>query len=102
MSIKEQSVETTLTPARSMKVAAEAVTVGQTSSETLSEPLPRTVFPLLGREIPLPSSLRALGHRNFRLFWTGQLISLVGTWMQMIARGWLVLELTQGSPFWLG
>lgn len=49
----------------------------------------------------LPPSLRALGHRNFRLFWTGQLISLVGTWMQMIARGWLVLELTH-SPFWLG
>ncbi len=51
--------------------------------------------------IRLPSSLRALGHRNFRLFWTGQLISLVGTWMQTIARGWLVLELTH-SPFWLG
>jgi MFS family permease len=45
--------------------------------------------------------LRALAHRNFRLFWTGQLISLVGTWMQAVARGWLVLELTH-SPFWLG
>jgi MFS family permease len=56
---------------------------------------------LLGKQLTLPSSLRALGHRNFRLFWSGQLISLVGTWMQMVARGWLVLELTQ-SPFWLG
>jgi MFS family permease len=58
-------------------------------------------FPLLGRRVPLPASLRALRHRNFRLFWTGQLISLIGTWMQMVARGWLVLELSH-SPFWLG
>ncbi|MGA7730992.1 MAG: MFS transporter [Chloroflexia bacterium] len=61
----------------------------------------RPSFPLLTRNLPLPASLRALGHRNFRLFWTGQMISLVGTWMQMVARGWLVLELTH-SPFWLG
>jgi MFS family permease len=44
---------------------------------------------------------RALRHRNFRLFWFGQLISLVGTWMQNIAQAWLVLTLT-GSPFMLG
>lgn len=56
---------------------------------------------MFGRNIELPSSLRALGHRNFRLFWSGQVVSLVGTWMQMVARGWLVLELTH-SPFWLG
>ena len=43
----------------------------------------------------------ALRHRNFRLFWFGQLISLVGTWMQSIAQAWLVLLLT-GDPFWLG
>ena len=57
-------------------------------------------WPLFGVHVPLPGSLRALGHRNFRLFWTGQLISLIGTWMQNVARGWLVLELT-GSAFWL-
>ncbi len=62
---------------------------------------PAPILPLFGLKIRLPSSLRALGHRNFRLYWTGQLISLVGTWMQTIARGWLVLELTH-SPFWLG
>ncbi len=56
---------------------------------------------VLGWQPALPSALRALGHRNFRLFWTGQLISLIGTWMQMVARGWLVLELTH-SPFWQG
>ena len=43
----------------------------------------------------------ALRHRNFRLFWSGQLISLVGTWMQNIAQSWLILTLT-GSPFMLG
>jgi MFS family permease len=45
--------------------------------------------------------LSALRHRNFRLFWSGQLISLIGTWMQNIAEDWLVLTLT-GDPFWLG
>lgn len=44
---------------------------------------------------------RALSHRNFRLFWIGALLSNVGTWMQAVAQGWLVLELTD-SPFWLG
>ncbi|MCL6636268.1 MAG: MFS transporter [Peptococcaceae bacterium] len=45
--------------------------------------------------------ISSLRHRNFRLFWTGQCISLVGTWMQNMAQSWLVLELT-GSPFLLG
>ena len=41
----------------------------------------------------------ALRHRNFRLFWFGQLISLMGTWMQSIGQSWLVLELTHSA--WL-
>ncbi len=45
--------------------------------------------------------LPALGHRDFRLFWTGQLVSLVGTWMQSVGQAWLVLDLT-GSAFKLG
>jgi MFS family permease len=49
----------------------------------------------------LPAGLRALGHRDFRLFWCGQLVSLVGTWMQSVGQSWLVLELTD-SPFRLG
>jgi MFS family permease len=48
-----------------------------------------------------PSGLRALNHRDFRLFFTGQLISLVGTWMQSVGQAWLVLELTN-SAFKLG
>lgn len=43
----------------------------------------------------------ALGHRNFRIFYFGQILSLVGTWMQTTAQGWLVLELTD-SEFLLG
>jgi len=44
---------------------------------------------------------RALSHRNFRLFWNGQLISLVGTWMQSVGQGWLMHRLTD-SPWMLG
>jgi MFS family permease len=44
---------------------------------------------------------RALSHRNFRLFLTGAFLSNIGTWMQTVAQGWLVLQLTN-SPFWLG
>ncbi|MFL5578021.1 MAG: MFS transporter [Gemmatimonadaceae bacterium] len=36
-------------------------------------------------------------HRNFRLFWTGQTLSLIGTWMQSMAQGWLALELTNNA-----
>lgn len=39
----------------------------------------------------------ALRHRNFRLFWFGQLVSLIGTWMQSIGQSWLVLELTHSA-----
>lgn len=39
----------------------------------------------------------ALRHRNFRLFWFGQLISLIGTWMQTIGQAWLVLQLSHSA-----
>jgi MFS family permease len=45
---------------------------------------------------------QSLRNRNYRLFWTGQMISLTGTWMQTTAQAWLVLRLTNGSPFALG
>src|SRR5262245_25272714 len=58
---------------------------------------------------PMTSSLtatvsdrfRSLRHRDFRLFWTGQLVSLMGTWMQTVAQGWLMHRLTE-SPAMLG
>jgi MFS family permease len=46
-------------------------------------------------------SLRAFRHRNFRLFFAGQAISLVGSWMQAVAQSWLVLVLTN-DPLMLG
>jgi len=49
----------------------------------------------------IPGMLRALRHRNFQLFFSGQMISLVGTWMQTIAQSWLVYRLT-GSSLLLG
>src|SRR5438045_9527989 len=36
-------------------------------------------------------------HRNFRLFWSGQTISLSGTWMQQVGQGWLALQLSDSA-----
>src|ERR1700733_10994264 len=46
-------------------------------------------------------TIRSLKHRNFQLFFSGQIISLVGTWMDMVAEAWLVYRLT-GSSLLLG
>ena len=46
-------------------------------------------------------ALRAFRHRNFRLFFSGQLISLLGFWLQVVAQSWLVYRLT-GSALMLG
>src|ERR671936_569780 len=59
----------------------------------------RRQMPTLGRIRAI--SAGALRHRDFRLFWSGQLVSLIGTWMQSVGQAWLVLELTN-SPFRLG
>jgi len=53
------------------------------------------------RDRGLSETFRALRHRNFRLFWSGAFLSNTGTWMQAVAQGWLVLQLTN-SPLWLG
>ena len=54
-----------------------------------------------GRQSAWQAAVRALRHRNFQLFFSGQLISLVGTWMQTVAQSWLVYRLT-GSGLKLG
>jgi MFS family permease len=46
---------------------------------------------------PAPSVFSALRHRDFRLFLTGQLVSQCGTWVQTVAQGWLVLQLTDSA-----
>ncbi len=50
---------------------------------------------------PLKQTFRALRNPNYRLFWFGQVISMIGTWMQRIGQAWLVLRLTN-SPLALG
>ncbi len=55
-------------------------------------------------QVPQPPArqmFRALRHRTYRLFWTGNFLSNVGTWMQNLALGWLVLQMTN-SPLLLG
>jgi MFS family permease len=51
--------------------------------------------------VRLPHGLRALAHRDFRLFFAGQGVSQIGTWLQLIATSWLVYRLS-GSAFLLG
>jgi MFS family permease len=49
------------------------------------------------QETPPPRMLGALRHRNYRLFFAGQIVSTVGTWMQSVAMPWLALELTHNG-----
>ena len=65
-----------------------------TSDSTRAAPRP-------GRGFALANGGRAFRHRNYRLFFGGQLVSLVGTWMQQVAQAWLVLDLTN-DPLILG
>ncbi|MCR4423855.1 MAG: MFS transporter [candidate division WOR-3 bacterium] len=51
--------------------------------------------------ISLPATFAAFKHRNFRLYWLGNMVSFIGTWMQNTAKGWLVLSITN-SPFFVG
>jgi predicted MFS family arabinose efflux permease len=51
--------------------------------------------------VPLPAGLRALASRDFRIYYAGNLVAQIGTWMQTVTQSWLVLQLTD-SPFLLG
>jgi MFS family permease len=62
---------------------------------------PRRGLPPLAWGFGLRNGARAFRHRNYRLFFFGQLVSLVGTWMQQVAQAWLVLQLTH-DPLVLG
>ncbi|HET6854168.1 MAG TPA: MFS transporter [Pyrinomonadaceae bacterium] len=65
--------------------------------------MPSEIAPAIGSKPAIRRSgmFRALSHRDFRLFLAGAFLSNIGTWMQAVAQGWLVLYLTN-SPFWLG
>jgi MFS family permease len=58
-------------------------------------------FTAPARERQSHQAIRALRNPNFRLFWSGNFLSNIGTWMQNVAQGWLVISLTN-SAFWLG
>lgn len=49
------------------------------------------------RQIAIPQTFSALRHRNFQLYFGGQLISVAGTWMQTVAQGWLVYEISKSE-----
>ena len=51
--------------------------------------------------MPLPTGLRALSNRDFRVYYAGNLVAQIGSWMQTVSQSWLVLQLTN-SPFLLG
>ena len=51
--------------------------------------------------MPLPTGVRALAVRDFRIYYAGNLVAQIGTWMQTVTQSWLVLLLTN-SPFLLG
>jgi len=75
----------------------------------MADALPPAPSQPAAQALPAPPPLKrgpaaafgALRHRNFRLFFSGQLVSLIGTWMHQVARSWLVLELTN-SAFYVG
>jgi MFS family permease len=65
---------------------------GEKNSDTVEETNAKTA--------PSPkwaTTLRALRHRNFQLFFSGQLVSLTGTWMQSVAQAWLVYSITKSA-----
>jgi MFS family permease len=59
--------------------------------------IPSEIVPLRARQFRVPKTFSAMQHRNFRLYMGGQLVSLVGTWMQIIAQGWLVYQLSHSE-----
>jgi MFS family permease len=69
-------------------VALEAVTTAESTLEVTES---------RARSTRLPQTFRSLQHRNFQLYFTGQLISVAGTWMQVVAQAWLVYELSHSE-----
>ena len=88
-----------------MRVGSSLASGGEGNEEQLTaaidemEGIAAPVMP--GERDRLPKAARALRNPNFRLFWSGNFLSNIGTWMQNVAQGWLVLTLTN-SAFWLG
>ena len=56
---------------------------------------------LYALRVPLPSGVAALSNRDYRVYFTGNVVAQIGSWMQTVSQSWLVLQLTN-SPFLLG
>lgn len=71
----------------------------QPEERNVHQVVPSTAAPTLSSPVltRVRTALRALRHRNLRLFFAGQGVSLVGTWMQQVAIGWLVYRLTDSA-----
>jgi MFS family permease len=69
-----------------------------TSLSTVPEEVTGQPRRLVASAVPWRQTFAALKHRNFRLFFFGQLISLTGTWMQNTAQSWLIYDLTHSKP----
>ena len=70
-------------------------------SKSAAPPLSRSATRSLSGSQRIVQSLSALKHRNYRLYWFGQLASVLAQNMEAVAQSWLVLELTN-SPLMLG
>src|SRR6516164_2596977 len=68
----------------------------ETDQEIVTEPLAWPILLLIRLR-----AFAALGHREYRLLWYGQVFASMGTWMDQVTRGWLIYELTN-SPLQLG
>lgn len=101
---KRHPLRALLEPARARSMPARFTTAMQNSEAT--EPTIATTDNIAEQlaAAPVPrhtGMLRALGNRNYQLFWVGSFLSNVGFWIQGIAQSWLVRELTP-SPFKIG
>src|SRR3954471_4182925 len=83
--------------------SARAVDDAPVTQALASPPLARAPAQPLPMRTKVSAGFRALRHRNYRLFFFGQLISLIGTWMQSVGQSWLMLQLGgKDADLWLG
>jgi hypothetical protein len=85
----------------SAAAANPTVPLASATASTGSVPAGMLASVPVGAPQPNTGTFRALRHRNFQLYLGGQLVSLAGTWMQNIAQGWLVYQIS-GSTVMLG
>lgn len=83
------------------KINRQLESFGQTEQYIIDESQEITYGAHKGWLVKLRTAFPAFKHKNYQLYFLGQLVSLIGTWLQIVAQGWLVLRLTQ-SALWVG